>query len=87
MEQRRSGWIAKGPAIMKSRRYQYKQDIEPNLQPTELSKMPFRESIIRDRMDSVYRRSMIEPKNHTANPRLRRNVKVRPPKGEERPHW
>ena len=49
--------------------------------------MPFRESIIRDRIDSVYRRSIIEPKAHSANPRVKRSVRVRPPVVDSRPYW
>ena len=87
LQQRKTGWIKKGPALVKSRRYQYKQDIVPDIQATELSKMPFRDSIIRDRLDSVYKRGMLEPKNHLANPKLKKSVKVRPPRVDDRPYW
>lgn len=34
LEQRKSGWMRKGPAIVKSRAYQYKADILPSVETT-----------------------------------------------------
>ena len=87
MKERKSGWISKGPKIVKSRMYQYKAEIGVGKEVKGLSKVEWNDSVIRDRMDSVFRRGMLEVKAHSANPRVKKSMKVRPPAGDDKPYW
>jgi hypothetical protein len=71
-----TGRIKLGPKLAKQR-YTYKQDIIPDMEPVPLSKQPFRESAIRDRYDSIFRRGIFEPKRHTVMINRTRNIKVK----------
>lgn len=56
-EEMKTGRIKLGPKLAKQR-YVYKQDIVPDIEAVPLSKQAFREEIIRDRFDSIYRRGI-----------------------------
>lgn len=71
-----TGRIKVGPKLAK-KRYTYKQDIVPDLEPVPLSKQPLRDSVIRERYDSIFRRGMLEPKRHAVMINRTRNIKVK----------